>query len=321
VRLDFHSNHRLLFGVVTLGFVALSFLVAVGPALSLERHNDPLPGSRSLTPVEQRGLAVYLSEGCVYCHTQQVRPVAEDTTRYGRASVPADFSWVAPMDVWRQAPRTLGSERTGPDLTSIGARQPSEAWQYIHLYQPRAVVKQSIMPAFPWLFEVKPAANPGETVVPLPPGLAPPGKVVVASEKAKALVAYLLSLRQVPLGGAAPAASAPGGSGAQVYQSRCSACHQADGKGVAGAFPPLAGDPVVQDSDPARHIEVILFGLSGQTIGGVAYASAMPAWGEQLTDDEIAAVVNHERTSWGNAAPTVTAADVAALRARGGHAE
>ncbi len=321
MRLDFHANHRLLYGVVTLGFVGLSILVGVGPALWVQHRTHPLPGSRPLTPLEQQGLGVYLAEGCVYCHTQQVRPLAQDTLRYGRASVAADYARFAPADLWRQAPRVLGSERTGPDLSNIGDRQPSDAWHYIHLYQPRAVVAHSIMPAFPWLFEVKAAADSGDAVVPLPPEVGPGRGVVVARPEAKALVAYLLSLRPVPVGPRKTAGGAAGGAGARVYQERCGACHQPDGGGVPGAFPPLAGDPVVLDDDPTRHVEIVLFGLSGQAIGGQAYPSPMPPWAQLLSDAEVAAVVNHERTSWGNRASTVTPEQVAAIRAGGAGAD
>ena len=102
--------------------------------------------------------------------------------------------------------------------------------------------------------------------------------------------------------------------GAGVYGSYCSACHQANGQGLPGVFPPMAGDPVVTATDPAEHIEIVLHGLQGKSIGGVAYASPMPAFGGQLTDEQIAAVVNHERTSWGNDAPLVSPAEVATQR-------
>ncbi|MCG8590693.1 MAG: cytochrome c [Proteobacteria bacterium] len=103
--------------------------------------------------------------------------------------------------------------------------------------------------------------------------------------------------------------------GEQTYGNYCSACHQLSGDGVPGVFPPLRGDPVVLADDPTEHIRVILEGLQGRAIGGVMYAAAMPAFAAQLSDAEIAAVVNHERTNWGHEAPRVEAADVAALRA------
>ncbi len=102
--------------------------------------------------------------------------------------------------------------------------------------------------------------------------------------------------------------------GASVYGNNCASCHQATGKGLPGVFPPLAGNPAVTDPDPATHIEVVLNGLQGKTIDGVHYATPMPPWADQLSDAQIAAVINHERSSWGNHAPNVTVQDVAKLR-------
>lgn len=102
--------------------------------------------------------------------------------------------------------------------------------------------------------------------------------------------------------------------GKNVYASHCASCHQASGKGLPGAFPPLAGDPVVTADDPAEHIKTVLHGAHGRTIQGETYAAPMPPFAKQLSNKEIAAVINHERTSWGNSAPAVTPADVAALR-------
>lgn len=339
MRLDFHENHRLLFGTVFTGFVALSVVIAVAPAAWLQRSAVPTPGSRPLTALEQRGLQVYLSEGCVYCHTQQVRPLAQDTTRFGRASVAGDYARLMPIGAFRPTPRVLGTERTGPDLTNIAARQPSAVWHYLHLYQPRAVVPGSIMPSFPWMFEVRDSASAGDSAIAIPAPHGPRGSVVVPRESARALVAYLLALQSAPLpaatrpanGAAAsdagPPAAAPlsapnvdaswAARGAAVYTTNCAACHQPTGAGLAGTFPPLAGDAVVTAADPATHIETVLFGASGSVIGGVRYSSPMPAWGATLSDEDVAAVINHERTSWGNRAPLVTAADVKTIRARG----
>jgi mono/diheme cytochrome c family protein len=102
--------------------------------------------------------------------------------------------------------------------------------------------------------------------------------------------------------------------GEQVFGNKCAACHQVSGMGVAGVFPPLAADAVVTAKDSAEHIRIVLRGRQGKAIGGVAYPSAMPAFADQLTDDEIAAVINHERTSWGNQGLLVTPKDVAGLR-------
>lgn len=94
--------------------------------------------------------------------------------------------------------------------------------------------------------------------------------------------------------------------GAQVYSSNCASCHGEAGTGTPGVFPPLAGDPVVNGRDADAHIRIVLHGLSGKSIGGKTYAAQMPAFGPQLSDAQIAAVIDHERTSWGNHGPTVT---------------
>ncbi|MGH9891614.1 MAG: c-type cytochrome [bacterium] len=120
--------------------------------------------------------------------------------------------------------------------------------------------------------------------------------------------------------GGAPASPAAGAQatwkvlGEQVYGNTCSACHQVTGEGLVGAFPPIKGSTVVTAEDPTEHIRIILNGLSGKVIEGSSYESPMPGFGSQLNDEEIAAVVNHERTNWGNAAPTTTPEKVATLR-------
>ncbi|KJK22660.1 cytochrome C oxidase [Burkholderiaceae bacterium 16] len=173
-------------GMVMLA-VATSALVVV-PYLQLQ-YVKPAPGLKPYTSAELRGRQVYISNGCIYCHSQQPRDpsFAPDVKRgWGRASVAADYYY--------DHPHLLGTMRTGPDLFNIGARQPSADWHLGHLYQPRAYVAQSIMPSYPYLFDVKAAADPGEHVVTLPAGAAPVGKVVVATPEALDLVAYLKAL-------------------------------------------------------------------------------------------------------------------------------
>jgi mono/diheme cytochrome c family protein len=102
--------------------------------------------------------------------------------------------------------------------------------------------------------------------------------------------------------------------GAQVFGNYCSACHQLTGQGLPGVFPPLAGSATVKARDPSEHLRTILDGLQGKTIAGVAYPAVMPPFGPQLADADVAAVINHERSSWGNDAPLVQPEDVAAAR-------
>lgn len=107
--------------------------------------------------------------------------------------------------------------------------------------------------------------------------------------------------------------------GAQVYAAACQACHQANGQGLAGVFPPLAGSPWVLES-PEQLSQILLHGLTGPiSVLGTEYNGAMPAFGEQLTDAEIAAVSTHIRTQWGNAAEPITAPQIAAARAASTH--
>lgn len=114
-----------------------------------------------------------------------------------------------------------------------------------------------------------------------------------------------------------PAAKPAAAVGADLYRTSCASCHQANGQGVPHLFPPLAGDPVVTAQDPTDHIRIVLFGTKGSTINGVTYSAQMPAWADQLSDEEAAAVINHERTIWGNNAPQVSASDIAKIRALG----
>lgn len=105
--------------------------------------------------------------------------------------------------------------------------------------------------------------------------------------------------------------------GAQLYATNCAACHQPTGLGLPGAFPPLKGNPAVNDADPTTQLTTILHGLRGVAINGISYASAMPPFADSLSDADIADIANHERTSWDNHGKPVTADQVKALRAAG----
>ena len=181
------SEIKLLSGAMATLAVSVSALVVL-PYLQVH-DAAPLPGLKPYSSAELRGREVYIANGCVYCHSQQPRAkgFAPDFARgWGRATVAGDYAY--------DRPHLLGTMRTGPDLMNIGVRQPSEQWQLGHLYQPRAYVPGSIMPSFPYLFELKPQADKDEVTVQLPAGAAPAGRVVVARPQALDLVRYLQSL-------------------------------------------------------------------------------------------------------------------------------
>jgi len=182
----------LILGVcATIGF-ALIVLVVL-PQVLLVQVQAP-PQLQQYTAAQLRGREVYIANGCLYCHSQQIRDsnYTTDVERgWGaRSSVPADYVY--------DEPHLLGTMRTGPDLVNIANRQPSPDWHLLHLYQPRALVDWSIMPAFPFLFEEKdPAAvQPGDPVVEVTGPYAPSGRVVVAGPDALALTEYLLALKR-----------------------------------------------------------------------------------------------------------------------------
>ena len=105
-------------------------------------------------------------------------------------------------------------------------------------------------------------------------------------------------------------------SGQALYANYCGACHQENGEGMAGVFPPLKGSSVVNKADASKHIDIVLGGLQGARASGVTYTNPMPAFAATLSDEEIAAIIDYERGAWGNHGNLVAAAQVASERAR-----
>lgn len=102
--------------------------------------------------------------------------------------------------------------------------------------------------------------------------------------------------------------------GAVIYMANCSSCHQLNGEGVPGAFPPLSGNPLVT-GNPAAVITIVKNGLEGRVeVNGQAYSGVMPHWKELLSDEQIAAVITYVRTSWKNRGSAVSVADVQAVK-------
>ena len=321
-----YSNHKLLYWTALLFFVFLTLNVCILPALSNQNIYKPLPDAKPLTKEQAAGKLIYIANGCVACHTQQVREADMDKMFGSRPSISADYAGNRRLNVWQNTATLMGTERTGPDLTSIGERQPSTDWHYVHLYQPRALVKQSIMPAFQWLFEEKDFLDKGDLEVKVPDEYKKhKTKIIVATKEAQELIAYLLSLKQTPLPkGTAPVefvykqevakdaggkGAAAGPNGEELYTANCASCHQANGEGLAGAFPPLKGSPVVVGDNIEMFVTIMMKGYQGRPGYG-----PMPAVGTtaKFTPEIVHAIMNYERSAWGNKAKPVSLEDVKA---------
>ena len=173
--------------VLWLGFfTGLTFLGGLGFTVIAPSMDENWSANRSVdesryklpyTDQQLRGRMVYAREGCMYCHSQQVRPLTQEMERYGLGTSPAP-----PADEREyvyDAPHYFGTKRNGPDLSRVGSKY-SDDWQYSHLFNPAQMSPGSIMPAFTWLFTV---ANPAD-----------PSSPPVPTQDAKDLVAYLQTL-------------------------------------------------------------------------------------------------------------------------------
>lgn len=236
-RADWLARPSVVFLVAGLGFFAAAVLIqGIMPSMRAEAGSDlvrDVPTGMEVrvsgyTPLEWRGRQVYIREGCWYCHSQYIRPVAGETLRWGPLSQAGEYAF--------DQPQLLGTRRTGPDLIRIG-RKYGDDWHAAHHWDPRQVVPDSVMPRFPWLFEL------GGDGVP------------VLNEDGKALVAYIQRLgtgigdwretfTPTRLSAGDAAQTSPTGRdallklGEQVYQRRCTGCHgtEGDGKGPAAAM-------------------------------------------------------------------------------------
>ncbi len=126
--------------------VSIGGLVEITPLLFQNQTNEPIKGLKPYTALELEGRDIYIREGCNNCHSQMIRPFRAETERYGHYSLAGEHVW--------EFPHLWGSKRTGPDLARVGGRY-SDEWHYVHLMNPRNVVPESNMPAFPWLAENK----------------------------------------------------------------------------------------------------------------------------------------------------------------------
>ena len=141
-------NHDLVERKSALMIVLILLVVSVGgmveiiPLFFQRSTTEPVAGLKPYPPLQLAGRDIYIREGCYNCHSQMIRPLAAETLRYGHYSTAGEFVYDHPFQ-W-------GSKRTGPDLHRVGGKY-SDEWQRIHLNNPRDLVPESNMPAYPWL--------------------------------------------------------------------------------------------------------------------------------------------------------------------------
>ena len=184
------KNSALLIVLIVL-VVAVGGLVEIIPLYFQRSTTEPVAGLKPYTPVQLVGRDIYLREGCYNCHSQMIRPFRAETERYGHYSVAGEFVYDHPFQ-W-------GSKRTGPDLARVGARY-SDDWHRLHLENPRNLVPESNMPAYPWLSRASAdVADIGARMralrrVGVPytdEEIAGAGKALAGKTEADALIAYL----------------------------------------------------------------------------------------------------------------------------------
>src|SRR6266566_153664 len=302
--------HVVAFGA-GVGFFALSFLVlAILPGKELEDEiKQVAPVTMpTLTASEQRGRVIYGREGCAYCHTQQIRSLAADVRRFGAPTEP----WETKYDY----PQLWGTRRIGPDLSREFNLRPRD-WQLTHLYNPRLVVRDSVMPPYPWLFDGSPnqPTQEGLDVLAYIQSLGRARQLSgfdrqtlassIQPETADMAMASEPSARATPpavpivmAGGYSPSAPAlhPASDlddlqeevsrGGTLFASNCASCHgsagRGDGKASASLLPKPANLAAARFSDE-RLSSVLWNGVAG---------SAMPPW-RQLPTEDLQALVGY----------------------------
>ncbi|OYT98398.1 MAG: cytochrome-c oxidase, cbb3-type subunit II [Burkholderiales bacterium PBB1] len=136
------ETNNLLMIVLILLVVAVGGIVEIVPLFFQRSTTQPVEGLKPYTALQQAGRDIYTREGCYNCHSQMIRPLYAETLRYGHYSMAGEFVWDHPFQ-W-------GSKRTGPDLQRVGGKY-SDEWHRVHLNNPRDLVPESNMPAYPWL--------------------------------------------------------------------------------------------------------------------------------------------------------------------------
>ena len=255
-------------------FFAVSFLaLGVYPAIRLHERmvrTTPPDAQLALTPQERHGQEIYGRDGCAYCHTEQVRVTPADEWRFGH-----------PTQAWEtqgEFPQMWGTRRIGPDLARESGKRPAD-WQLAHLYNPRYVVPDSMMPSYPWLFRGD-ANKPSQDALDVVAYLNTLGRPAMQAASAHGGAASLIEARLIaPM----PQSTNDLEEGRAVYMANCSGCHGVDGRADAPggrSLRPVAFDLAGFRLPPSTVWQALQHGVPG---------TAMPAWNE-LSGTEFKAV-------------------------------
>ena len=142
---EFHrkiERNAMRFVLAVIVVASIGGIVEIAPLFTIKSTVEAAPGMRVYTPLELAGRNIYMREGCYACHSQMIRTLRDEVERYGPYSLAVESQYDHPM-LW-------GSKRTGPDIARVGEKY-SDAWHVAHLYNPRDVVPESVMPAYRWL--------------------------------------------------------------------------------------------------------------------------------------------------------------------------
>lgn len=284
--------------VAGLAFFVMSVaLLGVWPGRVLDRQVRAMSPERALglTVSEERGRAIYGREGCAYCHTQQIRFVRADMRRFGAPTL----AWETRFDF----PHLWGTRRIGPDLARAGSVRTDD-WHFAHLFAPRSVVTDSVMPSYAWLFDGapdRPLQGARDLVAYLQSlgrarELAGPAGEARARERCDCAGDHMMQMAFGSPLNASPARTRTRGTdvpvlpasvderrGQQLYAASCASCHgprgAGDGPGAASLVPPPS-DLSSHEYATARVVDALWNGVAG---------TAMQAWRE-YTPGELAAI-------------------------------
>ena len=282
-------------GVAGIGCFALSMLLLglwPGRVIDAEVAASSPPNLLTLTASELRGRQIYAREGCAYCHTQQVRFLEEDIRRFGAPTL----AWEIQFD----SPHLWGTRRIGPDLAREGGVRSAD-WQFAHLFAPRSLVPDSIMPSYAALFDGD-ATRPQQAARDLVAYLEtlgrarslawPEGEQTARAAQMDAHMAHLAfsspELNAHPAaarqGDAVPAFAGiePASNARQLWDANCAACHGAQGRGdgpAAAWLRPRPADLVAHRYTRAYVLAVLWNGVAG---------TSMPAWRDQRPESLVA---------------------------------